>query len=224
MYRVGVRGLYCYGNNTEDWTRKDDPSVRYAKLYGQSGENRLYHELPTISSAASESKIEGLGTYNDNGMYVPYNMEEFTAFKNAGLVKETSVLVPVGKDGKLRIGMSRDYMKVSIDLCFVDDFSLTYYGNSDDAFYMWRDEVIGTSLNKEKIADAIFNIISNALKNSSSKAVVIIYLSFTIYIVNYFCLFVCRRIYPAPADAYRGRFLCYSRRFFILMSNFFGAF
>ena len=153
MYRVGVRGLYCYDNNTEDWTRKDDLSVRYAKLYGQSGENRLYHELPTISSAASESKVEGLGTYNDNGMYVPYNMEEFTAFKNAGLVKETSVLVPVGKDGKLRIGMSRDYMKVSIDLCFVDDFSLTYYGNSDDAFYMWRDEVIGTSLNKEKIAE-----------------------------------------------------------------------
>lgn len=157
VYKVGVKSFYRAGGINEDWETKDDPTYRLAKLYAVSGEDSLYVSLPSISSIAHEMQVDGRGSETPGGTYVPNSMKDFTAWKEAGLIPELGLLVPVS-NGKLRIGVVKK-SGFGGDWFMADDFTLTYYGNSAEAYAMWRDEYLADVPNVEDYIpeDAIYN-------------------------------------------------------------------
>jgi len=143
IYKVGVKGFYRAGGTDNDWNTKDDPSSRTAKLYAVSGEDSLYTGIPALAAAASPSPVPGAGQeVSYAGMYLPNSMADFTVYKEAGLIDEVSVLVPVS-NGKLRIGVSKETV-LSNDWTIVDDFTLEYYGNTLAAYEAYRDQTLAS--------------------------------------------------------------------------------
>lgn len=153
IYRVAVKGFYRSGGTDNDWNTKDDPASRHAKLYAVSGEDSLYTGIPALSQCASPSPVEGAGqevTYS--GVYLPNSMADFTVYKEAGLVPEVYVLVPVN-NGKLRIGLVKE-TKLGSDWTIVDDFTLEYYGSTLAAYELYRDQVLASyPAPEEAVAD-----------------------------------------------------------------------
>jgi len=139
IYKVSARGFYRAGSIENDWNTKDDISFRHAKLYAKSGNDSIAASLPSISSWATN--VEGLyGEQITEGLYVPNTMEQFTAFKEAGIGELTSVFVPVNNNS-IRLGVSKSTLIVN-DWSIVDDFTLTYYGNSLEAYKLWAKDAI----------------------------------------------------------------------------------
>ncbi len=131
IYAVSVKGFYRYGTTADDWTTKDDPSCRHAKLYAVSGATYSV-PLQSLSSIATEdSSLGGTITGGDSiELYVPGTMADFTAFKEAGKIPFVTVTVPV-VDGHLRIGVVKDVV-LNADWVIVDDFTLEYLGTNDE--------------------------------------------------------------------------------------------
>ena len=142
IYKVGVKGFYRAGGTDNDWNTKDDPTFRHAKLYARSGEDSLYTAIPSLASTASEFSLGAGQEVQFSGYYLPNSMADFTIYKEAGQIKEVTVFVPVN-DNKLRIGVAKE-THITDDWTIVDDFTLTYYGDSDGAYTLWRDEFLTT--------------------------------------------------------------------------------
>ena len=142
IYKLSVVGFYRAGSISNDWNTKDDPTFRYAKMYARSGEDSLYVGLPSLSSWASASMTIGSTTGDSSELHVPNTMADFTSFKEAGFGQTVSVFVPV-EDNKLRVGVVKT-TKIDTDWTIVDDFTLIFYGNGDDAYQLWRDETIAS--------------------------------------------------------------------------------
>ncbi len=152
IYKLSVYAFYRAGSIANDWDTKDDPSVRHAKLYARSGEDSLYIAMPSLSSWAIESTALG-GSETGNGLRVPNTMADFVAWENAGYGKQISLYVPV-ENGQLRIGATKNTL-LGTDWTIVDNFSLTYYGNSDEAYAMWRDAVVAEAEDFESLFDGV---------------------------------------------------------------------
>lgn len=143
IYKVGVKGFHRAGGTDNDWNTKDDPASRTAKLYAVSGEDSLYTGIPALAAAASPSPVAGAGQeVQYAGMYLPNSMADFTVYKEAGLIKEVSVLVPVN-NGKLRIGVVKETNMAS-DWTIVDDFTLEYYGSTLAAYELYKEKVLAS--------------------------------------------------------------------------------
>lgn len=140
IYKVSVVGFYRAGSIANDWATRDDASYRYAKMYAKSGEDSLYVSVPSLSSWAAPSNIGGVATGDNNDLFVPNSMAQFTTFKEADYGHAISVFVPV-EDNKLRIGVVKTTL-LDTDWSIFDDFTLTYYGDADDAYQLWRDEMV----------------------------------------------------------------------------------
>ena len=140
IYKVSVVGFYRAGSIANDWATRDDASYRYAKMYAKSGEDSLYVSVPSLSSWAAPSNIGGVATGDNNDLFVPNSMAQFTTFKEAGYGHTISVFVPV-EDNKLRVGVVKTTL-LDTDWSIFDDFTLTYYGDADDAYQLWRDEMV----------------------------------------------------------------------------------
>lgn len=153
IYRVAVKGFYRSGGTDNDWNTKDDPASRHAKLYAVSGEDSLYTGIPALSQCASPSPVAGAGQeVSYSGVYLPNSMADFTVYKEAGLVPEVYVLVPVN-NGKLRIGLVKE-TKLGADWTIVDDFTLEYYGSTLAAYELYRDQVLASyPVPEEAVAD-----------------------------------------------------------------------
>lgn len=157
IYRVAVKGFYRSGSTDTDWTTKDDPASRHAKLYAVSGTDSLYTGIPALSQCASPSPVAGAGqevTYS--GVYLPNSMADFTVYKEAGLVPEVSVLIAVN-NGKLRIGLVKE-TKLGTDWTIVDDFTLEYYGSTLAAYQLYKEQILAGSPAPEDVAseDALY--------------------------------------------------------------------
>lgn len=153
IYRVAVKGFHRAGVTDNDWNTKDDPASRTAKLYAVSGEDSLYTGIQSLAAAASPSPVEGAAQeVSYAGMYLPNSMADFTVYKEAGLIKEVSVLVPVN-NGKLRIGVVKT-TNITNDWTIVDDFTLEYYGSTLAAYELYRDQVLASyPTPEEAVAD-----------------------------------------------------------------------
>jgi len=162
IYKVGVKGFYRAGGTDNDWNTKDDPTFRHAKLYAVSGEDSLYTAIPAISSYAQESAVGAPNEVQYAGYYLPNSMADFTIYKEAGLIGEVSVLIPV-KNNKLRIGLVKN-THITDDWTIVDDFTLEYYGPSLAAYQMWCEQMLESVPATDEI------ITDETLYNESYKA------------------------------------------------------
>ncbi len=150
VYAVSVKGFYRAGSISNDWNTRNDASVRNARLFAVSGTDSLTTAIPSLSAAATpESTYGGSATGDNNELYVPNTMYDFTLFKEAGLIKDVTVLVPVLNDS-LRLGVVKT-AHISTDWCIVDDFTLKYYGNSLAAYELWKNMVLASVPTKEEL-------------------------------------------------------------------------
>lgn len=160
IYKLGAKAIYRAGGAQEDYDRINDATCRYVKLYARTTEDSLYTSVPALASFASPSPLgaDDAGITTDEGtMYLANSMYDFTAYKEAGLITETNVIVPVA-DGKLRIGVAKNQM-FGGDWFVVDDYTLLYYGNSLEAYEFWRDDYLTTIPDLEGLVaeDALYN-------------------------------------------------------------------
>lgn len=172
IYKVGVKGFYRAGNKEADWKTKDDPTVRHASLYAVSGADSLYAAIPSLSSVATEFPVDG-ADYAEviDGNFLPATMVDFTAYKDAGVVKEVSVLLPVSNN-RLRIGVVKN-TTIAADWAIFDDFTLEYYGPSLEAYELWRDQVLAAMPSMDEIVteETLYNsVYSSAFENAVETA------------------------------------------------------
>lgn len=98
--------------------------------------NVFYGIQPNNSLGGNESTVaDGDDTY-----YVPNNMETAKTYFDAGYYKDNSVMFAVS-EGTAVIGVRKD-VTTGGDWSIFNNFGLTYYGNGEDAYQLWNDDII----------------------------------------------------------------------------------
>lgn len=98
--------------------------------------NVFYGIQPNNSLGGNESTVaDGDDTY-----YVPNNMETAKTYFDAGFYKDNSVMFAVS-EGTAVIGVRKD-VTAGGDWSIFNNFGLTYYGNGEDAYQLWNDDII----------------------------------------------------------------------------------
>lgn len=131
IYKVLVNGLYRAGSYANDWTTKDDATVRHAKLYANSGSTTFSCSLPSLASGATDT-ISGVAVEGE--LQVPNSMVQFVTWQDAGYYNNNSVMIAV-EDGTLKIGVCKDVLLTN-DWTIVDTWRLLYYGTDAQAYKM----------------------------------------------------------------------------------------
>lgn len=98
--------------------------------------NVFYGVQPNNSFGKNESKVaDGDDTY-----CVPNNMETAKQYFDAGFYKDNSVMFAVS-EGTAVIGIKNN-KNFNGAWTIVNNFGLTYYGNGEDAYQLWNDDII----------------------------------------------------------------------------------
>lgn len=135
-YKVTVSAYYRQGSIANDYKafKEGDKSNYNAYLYALGEGDSCKAPIMSLSAgavASSEAPAGGVDVGEDSGLSVPNTMEAFTNWKEAGFYLPTdefnTVIVKVGENGKLRIGVKKT-VKLDTDWSVFDDFTLTYYG------------------------------------------------------------------------------------------------
>ena len=144
-YQVSVQGYYRQGSAANDYTntQTEDGTPAYNAYIYALGETTDTCSAPIMSICAGMLPA-GLGgatsSVGEEGYVVPNTMESATYWFDTTddegnaiyYVTETNpgfnaVVVKVGEDGKLRIGVKKD-VTISTDWAIFDNFKLVYYG------------------------------------------------------------------------------------------------
>ncbi len=133
-YKVACYGYYRQGSAENDYnnTQTEDGTPAYNTVLYAVGEGA--ESSAPIMSICAGMVSAGLGGDTSSvgsGNVVPNTMAAATNWFEAGYYAPTdeynSVIVKVGEDGKLRIGVKKD-VTISSDWAIFDNFTLTYYG------------------------------------------------------------------------------------------------
>lgn len=134
-YGVSVQGYYRAGTTANDFdaVNSENPAAsQHAFLYATTSAGTGSVALPLECSEAVEEMI-GVGTEVEAGNgtekngYVANTMESAAAYFELGKYNNNEVIVKVGEDGKLTIGLKKA-VAVSADWTIWDNWVLTYYG------------------------------------------------------------------------------------------------
>ena len=160
IYAVGVKAFYRAGNADPALANylEDNAKAKYAKLYGTVG--NLTREVAIVSPCtANRTEAAGVGsestatyTNEETGESItsvfPNNMEAAEYYMHTLGLYDNKVLVAVGEEGELTIGVKKT-STIDGDWSIFDDFSLTYYGQGADACKLYLDEAIPELANLE---------------------------------------------------------------------------
>ncbi len=144
FYRVSVQSFYRAGNNEVNvatYTENHD-SLNTVKFYANNDSVVVKNVLELIDCenadtmyiAGSPLGVNGEVTvnFNDNPTYyVPNNRESMSAYNALGQYWN-ELVVEVGEDGTLKIGLNKQ-AGLSIDWCPFDNFTLEYLGTAEPA-------------------------------------------------------------------------------------------
>ena len=160
IYAVGVKAFYRAGNADPALANylEDNAKAKYAKLYGTVG--NLTREVAIVSPCtANRTEAAGVGsestatyTNEETGESItsvfPNNMEAAEYYMHTLGLYDNKVLVAVGEEGELTLGVKKT-STIDGDWSIFDDFSLTYYGQGADACKLYLDEAIPELANLE---------------------------------------------------------------------------
>lgn len=182
VYKLSVNAFYRAGNAQPayDNFKAQNEESKYAKLYATSGDNTLETSILSPYTAGLKEQMTtgdwSTGTDAETGevYYIPNNMVAADEFFKAGYCNDNFVYMAVS-DGKMRIGAKKS-TTVDGDWSIFDDFKLTYYGNSDEAYKLILDGAI-ENIKEYDLTDVVYtesyleayNAAVAALKASSSK-------------------------------------------------------
>ncbi len=154
VYKINVSGFYRAGNWINDhygWAN-GLLSYRLAKVYGTTTTDDLSAPIQALLEGRSLEKLTtgsdeyGLGGDANSGQpdtcYIPNTQADAAVYFKAGKYQENSLLIPV-EDGNLRIGVRKNGYFMS-DLTILDQWTLTYLGNSMDIYKSWSTNLLAT--------------------------------------------------------------------------------
>ena len=145
IYRVGVQAFYRAGAASADYQNfvEDDLGTRNAKLYAVNGQDveSSVGIVHLASGAEAENKSGGDEVSCGEGLYVSNSMAAADYHFNTLDKYHNEVLCEVTEDGKLRIG-ARKNLHIATDWSIFDNFSLFFYGDSDEAYKLWLEETV----------------------------------------------------------------------------------
>ena len=162
VYRLSVNAFYRAGNAQPayDNYKAQNEASGYAKLYAATAEDSLTCSIVSPFSAGL-TESTGKGTWRSatdaetgERFVIPNDMEAADEFFKAGFCNGNDVLAYVGGDGSLRIGVRKD-VTISGDWSMFDDFSLTYYGDGDDAYVLLMESVGNNAKEYDPTADVL---------------------------------------------------------------------
>jgi len=145
-YEVKVMGFYRHGFAAEDYSlytqnpNEGNNLFLYAETY--EGEDTISYSAP-IERLAKYAQVYSNGglldgwaaaktaTDTEDGYQVPNNMQTAANAFQDGNYQDNSLIVKVGANGKLRIGLKKN-MNHNGDWCIWDGWTLTYYGKQSN--------------------------------------------------------------------------------------------
>lgn len=132
MYKLSVNGFYRDGSTDNEVAKvaSSQALIQNASLVAYTNEdNKVTSLLPNVTSEAG--KMPGVGETRDGvtGEFViwPWQANEYF---QTGLYKTTTPIINVGSNGQLTIGIESTYNKETGSWIVVDNFRLTYLGES----------------------------------------------------------------------------------------------
>lgn len=148
VYAFNAHAFYRAGNAQPayDNYKAQNEASRYAKIFAASGNDSITTSIASPFSARLTEQLT-TGTWssavdNETGetFVIPNNMEAANEFFNAGYCNDNKVLIIVS-NGNLRVGVRKN-TTTGGDWSIFDDFSLTFYGNGDDAYKLFLESTL----------------------------------------------------------------------------------
>ena len=145
VYAIGCKAFYRCGEAQEAYEhfRLKDRTLRNAQLYATTGlETLTFPIVSPFSKSITVAKGVGREAYANNGTrkyYIPDDMIAAGHYMHTLGYYENVVFAGVDNH-TLTFGVSKSQM-AGIDWCVFDDFTLTYYGNTEDAYKKWLTEM-----------------------------------------------------------------------------------
>ncbi|MBQ0103255.1 MAG: dockerin type I repeat-containing protein, partial [Prevotellaceae bacterium] len=132
-YKVGVDGFYRRGTSSNDYdieSAQGSNAKRHAFIYAETSEGSYSNRIYAISAGAvaSTESFGGATAKYGSDKVIPNTMAAAVNWFENGMYKDNNIIVKVGEDGKLRIGVKKSE-KISEDWSIFDTFTLTYYGD-----------------------------------------------------------------------------------------------
>ena len=138
-----VHAFYRYGTTAEDLKHfKAGENNPNAMMYTVAGSDSITKPIALLASDAATDETRGISgttsvTDKDGTVYyVPNDMVTANAFftenENGGTGNEylNSIIVKVGEDGELTIGLKKTSTNYGSDWVICDNWTLTYYGKN----------------------------------------------------------------------------------------------
>lgn len=146
IYRLNLHGLFRVGDcANKDLYSKDgvnlQPLSRLAYLYGKSADLTFDTQMLDVLDGLMDEKKHSEDYEYAPGKFGPNRRAGFTIYNEEGLYDDNTVYVPV-TDGTLRIGVAAKGIELTSSWCVFDDWSLAYYGSSDAANALWREDFL----------------------------------------------------------------------------------
>lgn len=145
IYSVSVNAFYRAGSADEAYYnyQQKNERTRYAQLYAVAGSDTLTRPLVSPYSRMV-IKPRGIGwevghTEGNTTYYIPNDMESGEYYMHSLYAYKNTVFVAIDNN-QLTLGVRKD-QQIPTDWALFDDFSLTYYGNKDDAYKRWTNEL-----------------------------------------------------------------------------------
>ncbi len=179
VYRVSVTGYYRSGTNAADHDHfMNGDAKQFVQLYTTAGETTRTALLPLQHSGASESALHSETIQDDLG-FVPNNMAAANAYFQAGQYVPTTVMVAVGADGNLKLGLRKTESETD-NWAIWDNWKLEYLGAQTDAYKFMAQQTLASytdyedAVNKgdvefyQQIAYDSYLTAKNNLKNAAT--------------------------------------------------------
>jgi len=150
VYRLTVDGFYRPGSDAgKSWTSFQNGTDQNALIYACGGEgsdeistpvmNIFTGIQPGVTVATVSTNVVNY-TVGDYTYTIPNSMKSTCEYIDAGYYKTNTVIFAV-KDGTVKIGAKKT-TTITNDWTLLDNFALTFYGNSENSFAYWMEQYV----------------------------------------------------------------------------------
>ena len=184
VYALSLQAFYRAGwcvNSYDNFNKKIND---LAKLYAVAGNDTVMTSIMNAFADARDSRIGTGSEHNEKGSdkdpglaFIPNNMQAAAAYFEEGRYKNNIVFFGVDNND-FQVGLMKT-SKLDGDWTLFDNWALTYYGNSAEAFKKWQNQVLLNAYDATTIPDGTlvtkgavdaYNAVKNGLQDPTSKA------------------------------------------------------
>lgn len=143
VYALTVRGFFRPYSSREAYKGFKPGTV----VYGYNGSTTQTQPLPSIYAGASTDSLGVNREKRYNGYYLPENLEAASYYlqdAERGPKYDVTVMFYV-EYGYMTIGVKQESLLSQTDWSVWDNWRLTYYGNSADAYQKWMEQTVANA-------------------------------------------------------------------------------